>query len=139
MGVQASSKAARQRAAWRRRSGPLSYLAIAAFLVGAALVNARWPVSTWYVAGYLAASALCFIVYGFDKSRAKSGGRRVPEKTLHLLEFFGGWPGALVAQQVLRHKTQKTSFRIAFWVCVLANVMVFAVLTTPLWRTVLGA
>lgn len=59
-------------------------------------------------------SGVCFIVYGFDKRRAKRGGRRVPERTLHLLEFLGGWPGAFYAQQWFRHKTQKVSFRKGF-------------------------
>ena len=57
-------------------------------------------------------SAATFVVYGFDKSRAIRGGRRVPERTLHLLALFGGWPGALVAASVLRHKTIKLSFRL---------------------------
>lgn len=50
-----------------------------------------------------------------------TGSWRVPENTLHLLALLGGWPGALYAQQTLRHKTQKTSFRIVFWMTVLAN------------------
>lgn len=115
----------------RRTAGRADYAAILVFLAGGLLVNAYWPVSIWIVAFYLAASVVCFIVYAVDKSRARSGGRRVPEKSLHTLEFLGGWPGAIVAQQTLRHKTRKASFRAAFWVCVLANVVVFAVVTTP--------
>jgi uncharacterized membrane protein YsdA (DUF1294 family) len=47
------------------------------------------------------------------------------ESTLHLLALAGGWPGALVAQQKLRHKSKKESFRFVFWVTVLLNFGVF--------------
>ena len=42
--------------------------------------------------------------------------------TLHGLEAAGGWPGALVAQRVFRHKTRKRSFQIIFWLIVLAHL-----------------
>ena len=42
------------------------------------------------------------------------------------LGFVGGWPGAIVAQQVLRHKTAKRTFRIRFWLSVAANIASFA-------------
>ena len=61
------------------------------------------------------ASLWTFLAYGIDKRRARVGSRRVPEKSLHLLAFVGGWPGALAGQQVFRHKTQKLGFRIVFW------------------------
>lgn len=61
------------------------------------------------------ASGASFLAYGFDKRRAVGGGRRVRERTLHLLAFSGGWPGALLAQRHFRHKTKKTPFLIAFW------------------------
>jgi uncharacterized membrane protein YsdA (DUF1294 family) len=48
--------------------------------------------------------------------------------------LVGGWPGAIVAQQMLRHKTSKVSFRVAFWLTVLVNVGVFVAYTTPLLR-----
>ncbi|UVW27519.1 DUF1294 domain-containing protein [Massilia sp. H6] len=74
------------------------------------------------VAGiYLGLSVLAFIVYAADKSAARKGLRRTPENTLHLLAVAGGWPGALVAQRVLRHKSSKRSFQNAFWVTVALN------------------
>ena len=45
------------------------------------------------------------------------------------LGFVGGWPGAIVAQQLFRHKTAKRSFRIRFWLSVAANITLFAWLT----------
>lgn len=82
----------------------------------------------WYAAVYLGLvvvmSLASFAAYGFDKRRATISGRRVPERTLHLMAFLGGWPGALFAQRQFRHKTQKTSFLIAFWTVVVLHVVV---------------
>ena len=60
-----------------------------------------------------------------DKSASKSGRWRTPEKMLHLFSLAGGWSGALLAQQLLRHKTSKQSFVYAFWFTVLVNVGAF--------------
>lgn len=70
---------------------------------------------------YAAGSVISFITYAIDKSKAKRGAWRIPEKTLHLLALLGGWPGAAIAQQTLRHKSQKKKFRIVFWCCVIVN------------------
>jgi uncharacterized membrane protein YsdA (DUF1294 family) len=70
---------------------------------------------------YLAASAATIVVYAVDKSAARHGRWRVSERTLHLLAIIGGWPGALVAQQVFRHKSRKPSFRAAFLLTVVLN------------------
>ena len=70
---------------------------------------------------YFVASILSFIMYAIDKSAAKKGAWRVQENTLHLISLAGGWPGAIIAQQELRHKTQKQSFRAVFWVTAIIN------------------
>ncbi|WP_229507489.1 DUF1294 domain-containing protein [Massilia psychrophila] len=70
---------------------------------------------------YLGASVITFIAYAVDKSAARNNHRRTRESTLHALGLVGGWPGALVAQQVLRHKSKKQSFRTAFWLTVVVN------------------
>jgi len=79
---------------------------------------------------YLIASALTFLVYAMDKSAAESGGRRMREVHLHLLALIGGWPGAMLAQQILRHKSVKAEFRLVFWITVALNVAVFLWLFT---------
>lgn len=71
---------------------------------------------------YLIMSVITFCVYGLDKFKARKGMWRVPEKTLHILEFCCGWPGALLAQYLLRHKSYKKSFRLVFWGVVVLNV-----------------
>lgn len=70
---------------------------------------------------YLIASSLAFATYGIDKAAAIGGWWRIPEAFLHLLGFVGGWPGALVAQRVFRHKSGKVSFQVAFWIVAALN------------------
>ncbi|MGB7452444.1 MAG: cold shock and DUF1294 domain-containing protein [Lysobacterales bacterium] len=80
---------------------------------------------------YLVVSLITFIVYAVDKSAARRDAWRTKENTLHLLALFGGWPGALIAQQTLRHKSSKRSFRAVFWVTVVLNCGVYVWLLTP--------
>ncbi len=76
-----------------------------------------------YVAGWvLLISLATFVAYASDKRRAKTGRWRIPENTLHLLSLIGGWPGALLAQRLLRHKNRKPSFQTVFWLSVLLHV-----------------
>jgi len=63
-------------------------------------------------------SVLAFFLYWADKRKARADAWRTPENVLHAVELAGGWPGALIAQQVFRHKTRKVSFQILFWVIV---------------------
>ena len=71
---------------------------------------------------YLPPSLICYAAYALDKSAARRQGRRMPERTLHLLALLGGWPGAWIAQRRLRHKTNKPRFLLVFWLTVLLNV-----------------
>jgi len=80
---------------------------------------------------YVIVSVLTFIIYTRDKGAAKSGSWRTPESSLHLLALFGGWLGALLAQQVLQHKSKKQTFRVVFWITVLLNCGAFALLFIP--------
>jgi uncharacterized membrane protein YsdA (DUF1294 family)/cold shock CspA family protein len=70
---------------------------------------------------YLTASTVSFFVYARDKSAAKGNQWRTAESTLHVLSLLGGWPGALVAQKLLRHKSKKQSFQIVYWATVVLN------------------
>ena len=71
---------------------------------------------------YAILSAVTYLAYAHDKSAAQKGAWRTSEKTLLSLGLVGGWPGALLAQQYLRHKSSKRSFLSAFWFSVLVNV-----------------
>jgi uncharacterized membrane protein YsdA (DUF1294 family) len=79
---------------------------------------------------YLAMSVIAFLIYGWDKSSAKNGRWRTPEKTLHLLSLVGGWPGALAGQRIFRHKTSKKSFQVVFWITVVINVFTTVLATS---------
>ena len=79
-------------------------------------------------------SLVCFIAYGLDKRQAANGGRRVSERTLHLMAFLGGWPGALIGQRQFRHKTQKVPFRIVFWIVVVLHVGIVCAVVYALGR-----
>lgn len=115
----------------RRATGRGSYLTIALFFVAYLVGAVYWPRPLWLVGLYLVTSLICFVLYWTDKRRARFGGWRISERTLLFWGIIGGWPGAIVAQQVLRHKTQKKSFREAFWATVVVNVALFVLLSTP--------
>ena len=86
------------------------------------------PIQVLYL--YLATSVLTLLLYAKDKWAAKRDAWRTPEGTLHLLSLLGGWPGALVAQQLLRHKSSKQDFRSMFWITVILNCGAFGWLFT---------
>ena len=127
-----------QRQNFRARSkhpvpwGTATLFAIPAFLVLYAVVGFFWKVPTWVAGLYLGTSVLCFVVYAIDKSAATAERWRISESTLLWLGLIGGWPGAIVAQQLLRHKSTKASFRASFWGTVIANLIGFVALNSPL-------
>lgn len=75
-------------------------------------------------AAYLVMSLVTFCTYALDKYKAKHGMWRIPEATLHIMELCCGWPGALAAQRIIRHKSVKASFRTVFWLMVAVNIAV---------------
>jgi uncharacterized membrane protein YsdA (DUF1294 family)/cold shock CspA family protein len=70
---------------------------------------------------YVIVSIITLMAYGFDKSAAMNNRWRTNEGTLHLLSLVGGWPGALVAQQMFHHKSRKLEFKIVFWITAVLN------------------
>ena len=59
---------------------------------------------------YLAMSAVTFTAFALDKRRARRGEWRIPEKTLLVMALCCGWPGAMVAMKLVRHKTKTRIF-----------------------------
>jgi len=104
-------------------SGPLVYAIAAATsfvgLLGIAVALGVFP--SQLLALYAAASVVAFVMYWNDKTAARTARWRTPESTLHVVGLLGGWPGALIAMQVLRHKSSKPSFQGVFWATVVAN------------------
>jgi uncharacterized membrane protein YsdA (DUF1294 family) len=105
-----------------RGSRSLLGITVAALFLGFAgvmtLIGKLTAIVFW---GYLVASAVCFLAYAVDKSAARAGRWRTSEQTLHLLALLGGWPGALIAQNLLRHKSQKTGFLLILGATVVIN------------------
>lgn len=71
---------------------------------------------------FIIASSFTYLIYAKDKRAAQYDEWRTSENTLHLYSLLFGWPGAIVAQQKLRHKSKKQHFRIVFMFTVLINV-----------------
>lgn len=80
---------------------------------------------------YLGVSAVTFVVYANDKSAARAKQRRTRESTLHACSLAGGWPGALLAQNMLRHKSIKQPFRRIFHATVALNSGALLLLVFP--------
>ena len=75
----------------------------------------------WAVGAALGLNLFTYLVYASDKSAAQRGMWRTTESHLHLLALAGGWPAAWLAQQMLRHKSQKTEFRAVYALTVVAH------------------
>lgn len=108
----------------RPASFPPAFATAFMLFVAASVLQGWIPLEVLYL--YLGASALAFITYAWDKSAARRNAWRTQETTLHLLGLVGGWPGALLAQRWLRHKSAKTSFQTMYWITVLINCAAFA-------------
>jgi uncharacterized membrane protein YsdA (DUF1294 family)/cold shock CspA family protein len=103
-----------------------------AFLI-AIMVFGFMKLIPWGLAAlYFAASILAFFLYRRDKSAARKGRWRTSESGLLFCGLIGGWPGALIAQQLFRHKSSKTRFQIMFWGSVVVNCAGLGWLLTPI-------
>ncbi|WP_333608041.1 DUF1294 domain-containing protein [Arsukibacterium sp.] len=103
------------------------------FFIALALLHWLGKLPLWVLAAYVGLSLITFISYAWDKRQAQAAGRRTPESTLHLMSLLGGWPGACLAQQHLRHKSQKTSFLRLFWCTLLLNLGLLLYLFKFFW------
>ena len=119
----------RRNAGAARAAQPVQYLGLkwvlfallCALPVGGAALRYLRGGSVIVLLAYGLVSALTFGLYWHDKRQARCGGPRTPEKVLHGAELLGGWPGALLAQQVFRHKTRKVGYQCVFWGIVLGH------------------
>ena len=107
--------AARTAAKW-----PLGSVLVFTAVLSVAVTAAKLPL--YIVLVYAGLSVCTFIAYWWDKLKAKAGKWRTPEATLQFMALLGGWPGALLAQNYLRHKSQKRAFLTGFWFSVLVNL-----------------
>ena len=120
-----------------RVPGAKSLLFAAIFLVSVSVAVFAGKLPVFVLWSYSVGSGITFLAYGWDKSSARLKRWRTTESTLHLLSLLGGWPGALIAQKYLRHKSSKQSFRNVFWGTVVLNCcgLVFVLMNPEvLWR-----
>ena len=75
-----------------------------------------------FILWLLLINVLTLAMYGADKMAARRARRRVPEATLLVFGLIGGWPGAIIGQQLFRHKTQKQPFKTYFIVSVIVSI-----------------
>lgn len=111
------------------RSIPI--LSSASFFAVVALAVYMAKIPPFILVFYILFSLITFIMYALDKSAARKGNWRTKETSLHLLSLAGGWPGALLAQKLVRHKTRKQPFVTIFWMTTLINAGIFVWLITP--------
>lgn len=96
------------------------YLLLFSAATGSLFTSA--PLVMWFVL----INVLTMAVYGADKMAARKGMRRVPEATLLAFGVTGGWPGAILGQQLFRHKTQKQPFKTYFMLSVILSIVAMA-------------
>jgi len=82
---------------------------------------------------YAGVSFVALAAFALDKRRARLGRRRVSEATLHVIELAGGWPGALLAMQLVRHKRRKPSYWVITLVIAAIHVAGWALLADWIW------
>jgi uncharacterized membrane protein YsdA (DUF1294 family)/cold shock CspA family protein len=92
---------------------PLIVISLFVLMVVAGTLAGRLPPVIIVIYGVV--SIVTFLLYWLDKSAARRGDWRTQESTLLLLGLVGGWPGAVAAQRILRHKTSKQRFQSVFW------------------------
>ncbi len=89
------------------------------------------------LAALAALNFVTFSMYWLDKRAARVGAQRTPESSLHLVSMLGGWPAALMAQRLLRHKSVKQPFQTVFWVTVCNNLLILLGLGSATGQTLL--
>ena len=78
-------------------------------------------------------SLMAFVAFAMDKQAARTKQRRIPEITLLNLVGIGGIFGGLLGMYGLRHKTQKRSFIVPFWLIIGTFIIAWS-LATQLFR-----
>lgn len=87
-----------------------------------------------YLAGI---NLVTFAMFAWDKRSAINGSWRISESTLLTLALAGGTPGAIIAQQRLRHKTRKQPFRSYLIMIAVLHAVLLVALAIPFTRQLL--
>ncbi|MBB1268702.1 cold shock and DUF1294 domain-containing protein [Shewanella sp. SR44-3] len=110
----------------KRSNRRLPYAVMVSFTLSLLALKLSNYISLLLLLAYLGLSLFTFLIYALDKIAARKNRWRTPESSLHLLSLIGGWPGAILAQQWLRHKSIKQPFRGIFWLTIIINIAALA-------------
>ncbi len=99
------------------------------FSIVASISGNHLPLTTYSIM-----SIVTFGFYWFDKQQAIKEKSRIRERTLHLLEVFGGWPGGLLAQLTIFHKNKKIKYQFVFWLIVVLHILAWYEATIFDWK-----
>ncbi|MCK8043802.1 DUF1294 domain-containing protein [Shewanella sp. 1CM18E] len=106
----------------KTKSHPAPLLFAAAFIGLLAIGYLQQILPLWPLIYFACMSVITFLTYGWDKRAARLQHWRVSEAKLQLFSLLGGWPGALYAQQWLRHKSAKGRFKLVLWLAIIGNL-----------------
>ena len=73
---------------------------------------------------------LVFMIYGIDKSKARKGAWRIPEKYLLSFAFLCGGFGAWLAGVTFHHKTIKWYFKTVWFLGIVTTLVILYLI----WR-----
>ena len=73
---------------------------------------------------------LVFMIYGIDKSKARKGAWRIPEKYLLSFAFLCGGFGAWLAGVPFHHKTRKWYFKTVWFLGIVTTLVILYLI----WR-----
>lgn len=86
------------------------------------LIFVLFPDWDWVFSWLVIHNVVTFFVYYYDKKISPSSILRVPERILLWQVLLGAFIGAPFARLVFRHKTQKLSFRLYFWMAEIISI-----------------
>jgi uncharacterized membrane protein YsdA (DUF1294 family) len=78
----------------------------------------------WMAALYVFMGSMAIVAYSWDKKAARIGVWRISEAKLHLIDFFGGIIGGLLAQQMFSHKRSKHTFQKATLIIIVMHAVI---------------
>ena len=107
-------------------SNPLILLIAVSFIGVFALAYSLAILPLWPFVYISIISLTTLLTFVWDKRAARNNSWRISEARLHLLSLLGGWPGALLAQQWLRHKSAKGRFKVILWLAIISNITICA-------------
>lgn len=87
-----------------------------------------------FIVIFILFNLITFGIFGIDKLLARMGRQRIRENTLLTLALLGGSVGAVFAQKLFRHKTQK--LRSILWVILIVQFVIFEVVWNYFPKTI---